>query len=148
MFQNILVALDDSPQSERALATALRLAQEAGAQARLSALKVVPDYHFREYAEAFVSSAEAVEALRGTLLERGRRQLDEQLRRCEAPASVRPMVLLGDSAHAQIAEQAKALGCDLVVMGSRGHGSAAGALLGSQTHRVLANVSQPVLVVH
>ncbi|MGA0610773.1 universal stress protein [Caldimonas sp. KR1-144] len=146
MFKHILVALDDSPQAERALDAALGLAAHAGA--RLTALTVVPDYHFREYAQAFVSGADALESLRRSLLDVGEQRLASQLRSRGAPASVEPLVRLGDSAHAEIAAQAQRLACDLIVMGSRGRGSAAGALLGSQTHRVLASVSQPVLVVH
>jgi len=37
---------------------------------------------------------------------------------------------------------------DLVVMGTRGHGVFAGAVLGSVTQRVLARASCPVLVVN
>jgi len=148
MFSNILVALDDSPQAQRALDTALRLLAEAGPQARLTALMVVPDYHFREYAEAFIGGADALESLRRDLLDAGERRLASLLRRRDAPASVQPLLRLGESAHTEIVAQAQRAGCDLIVMGSRGHGSAAGALLGSQTHRVLANAHQPVLVVH
>jgi nucleotide-binding universal stress UspA family protein len=45
---------------------------------------------------------------------------------------------------AQVASEGK---FDLVVMGSHGHGAAAGLLLGSVTQRVLAKCSVPVLIV-
>lgn len=148
MFKNILVAIDESPQAERALDTALRLVAESGVDAKLTALMVVPDYHFQEYAEAFVSGADALESLRQSLAEAGERRLVAMLKRHGGTGGVQPMVRLAESAHTEIAGQAERLGCDLIVMGSRGRGSAAGALLGSQTHRVLAAARQPVLVVH
>lgn len=148
MFSNILVALDDSPHSDRALQTAVRLAAQGGPNAKITALRVVPDYHFPEYAEAFLGGTEVLESLRRTVIEGAEKKLRTQLQRCGAPDSTQPVVRLGEVAHPAIAELAKSLGCDLVVMGSRGHGSLAGALLGSQTHRVLASVQLPVLVVH
>lgn len=46
-----------------------------------------------------------------------------------------------------IAETARALGCDLIVMGARGLGSAGAALLGSATQETIAQATVPVLVV-
>ena len=46
-----------------------------------------------------------------------------------------------------ILEQAKQLGCDLIVMASHGRRGVAAMLLGSETNRVLTHSHLPVLVV-
>ncbi|MNU09423.1 Universal stress protein G [compost metagenome] len=48
---------------------------------------------------------------------------------------------------AQVSEFADRLGCDTVVMGTRGLGSFTGMLLGSVATRVIHEVSVPVLLV-
>ena len=47
----------------------------------------------------------------------------------------------------QIVTQAEEKGCDLIVMGTHGHGSLADAMMGSTARRVLRRSRQPVLVV-
>jgi nucleotide-binding universal stress UspA family protein len=51
-----------------------------------------------------------------------------------------------DQPHAAIVDCAKKNGCDLIAMGSRGHGGIKGLLLGSETSRVLHSAKVPVLV--
>ena len=46
-----------------------------------------------------------------------------------------------------ILDQAKQLGCDLIVMASHGRRGVAAMLLGSETNRVLTHSHLPVLVV-
>lgn len=46
-----------------------------------------------------------------------------------------------------IARKARQLACDLIIMGSHGHGALGGMLLGSTTTKVLARCRTPVLVV-
>ena len=53
----------------------------------------------------------------------------------------------GDPA-ARIADLAERTSADLVVVGSRGHGTLAGAVLGSVSHSLLRHSSVPVTVVH
>lgn len=55
-------------------------------------------------------------------------------------------LLRGDPA-AEIVEYGDVLEADLIVVGSRGHGALASALLGSVSRGVLARTSRPVLVV-
>ena len=53
----------------------------------------------------------------------------------------------GDAAHLLL-EICERQGCDAIVMGARGRGSLAGALLGSVSQAVLQHASVPVTVVH
>jgi nucleotide-binding universal stress UspA family protein len=56
-------------------------------------------------------------------------------------------VLLGGSTAGEIVAHAESCGADLIVIGSRGHGTVASALLGSVALGVLHASKQPVLVV-
>ena len=47
----------------------------------------------------------------------------------------------------EILKQAEATGCDLIVMGARGHGILEGVMMGSVSRRVLRRCKKPVLVV-
>ena len=64
----------------------------------------------------------------------------------EIPGEVRTEILEGSPAEA-ILEVVNARDCDLIVMGSRGLGRLAGALLGSQSQKVVQHAPCPVLVV-
>jgi nucleotide-binding universal stress UspA family protein len=57
------------------------------------------------------------------------------------------LVVPGSNAGKSICQVASTEGCDVIVMGSRGRGDWEGAMLGSVTHRVLAQCTTPVLVV-
>ncbi|MFP5478008.1 MAG: universal stress protein, partial [Gammaproteobacteria bacterium] len=56
-------------------------------------------------------------------------------------------VIDGHVVHEGIVDTAKALGCDLIVMGSHGRTGIEKLLLGSVTQRVLQEAPMPVLVV-
>ena len=64
----------------------------------------------------------------------------------EIPGEVHTEILEGSPAEA-ILEVVHARECDLIIMGSRGLGRLAGALLGSQSQKVLQHAPCPVLIV-
>ena len=64
----------------------------------------------------------------------------------EIPGEVHTEILEGSPAEA-ILDIVNVRKCDLVIMGSRGLGRLAGALLGSQSQKVLQHAPCPVLVV-
>ena len=64
----------------------------------------------------------------------------------EIPGEVHTEILEGSPAEA-ILDVVSARQCDLIVMGSRGLGRLAGALLGSQSQKVMQHAPCPVLIV-
>ena len=144
MFAHILVAVDGSAAAAQALALADRIAGNA----RLSALTVVPDYTTADFARAVFLNRPDVHDLHDALTRQGHQLLEASLAaRSPAAREVHPLVAVSDDPASEIVEAAHREGCDLIVMGSRGRGRLASALLGSQAQRVLATAKVPVLVV-
>lgn len=133
-FKRVLVSMDDSETSRAALDTAL--AMLGGRQAEVTVLSVVPKRgseaevaRHLESAQRLVADAAALLASRG-LTATGTAQLAD-----------------ADQVANVIAETARKLPADLVVMGTRGRSSLAGALLGSVSHAVMSMVDCPLLLV-
>jgi nucleotide-binding universal stress UspA family protein len=59
---------------------------------------------------------------------------------------IRKITATGKTADTLL-EQCKSSACDLIVLGTRGHSSVSGILLGSVTQKILAKAPCPVLVV-
>ena len=138
MFKTILLATDGSPDAMQALAYARDLALRDDARVIVvHAFASVPTYladpWWDRVAARHVSVGQEV-ADKAT----------ETLR--ETGLDVVVEVLEGPPADA-ILKVADVRGCDLIVMGSRGHGTLASLLLGSVSHRVLAHARVPVMIV-
>lgn len=144
MFKHILIATDGSENADKAIALALGM----DPQVRLSAVMVVPDYGTFEFAEAcFMPRAPNLDQLRKDLAAQALHRLGEVMSRHGAQAQrVARLVQVSDHPASAIVETAAREGCDLIVMAPRGRGALASTLLGSQTQRVLAQSTVPVLV--
>lgn len=138
MFKKILVATDGSRDAEQALAYARDLALQDDAQVFLvHAFEPVPNYLGDPWQDRIV--ARHVSA--------GREVADSAVQSLkEAGIDVTVEVLQGPAADA-ILKVAGVRKCDLIIMGSRGHGTLASLLLGSVSHRVLAHARVPVMIV-
>ncbi len=139
MFDRILVGFDGSPQSRKALATALELASRL--HGHIEALVVVRPPEFAEL-EGEVQAA----------LREADGHLAEAIRWAKAEATKFKLTLnihkqLGHPAEAilRFAEDGK---FDLIVLGRRGRSTAARWMLGSISERVLHYAHCPVMVVH
>lgn len=136
MFHRILVGVDDSPGSEAMLDSVGRLAAATGGKVVLVHVKDLVPGRVGTGSESAESAEEVVEGAAARVLESGG-TVDKQL--VVAP-SIR-------GAAWEICQVAQAEGADLIVVGSRGHGVWAGAVLGSVSQRVAQFASCPVLIV-
>jgi nucleotide-binding universal stress UspA family protein len=138
MYDRILLAVDHSEVSDRAVAAARDLAVLSRGEVWV--------LHLREREMA---------AKTGVLV------MDETTAEANAgvAASVELLTQAGVKAHGEvrntifgyaareIVNDAKEVGADVIVMGSRGRGDIAGLLLGSTAHKVIHLSDRPVLVV-
>lgn len=141
MFRNILVAIDGSPDAERALGHAIDLA--GCADGRLTIFAAVPA------PPAFTYSSPGASAL-AEITEHARDETDAIVRAAleRVPDSVGVTSVVTEApVRPALIGQIESGHHDLVVMGSRGRGAVGSALLGSVSHHVLHHGGVPVLIV-
>ena len=143
MFQKILVPTDGSPLSQRAVKAAIEFAAATGAT--IIGLSVAQLYPFMLMPEAgSMVDLSLYEDVQDQTAQQHIRLLDEQAK----AAQVRCEVLTSRGIHPyeEIIATATARQCDLIWMASHGRKGLDKLLLGSETQRVLAHSSIPVLV--
>ena len=148
MFRNVLVAIDGSAASTRALEVAVELA--ADQKAALSIVHVIDDFAAMPMYDGSFVPANYMESMVEGLKESGARILDKAgkvaSRRDVAPRSV--MVETGGQSVAQaILAQARKLRADVIVLGTHGRRGLSRLLLGSDAEMVLREAPCPVLLV-
>ena len=138
MYEKILVAVDHSEVSARALEAARGLASLS-------------------HGEVWVLHLREREMMGKTGMLTSAESSDEAT--AEVSAAVEQLTNAGIKAHAvvrdtvfgyaarEIVSDAAGLGADVIVMGSRGRGDLAGLLLGMTSHNVIHLADRPVLVV-
>jgi nucleotide-binding universal stress UspA family protein len=139
-MKTMLIATDGSPASQEAVRFGVELAEEHGAVAVF--VHVVPAF------DVIPTGGLGVNA-------KIPHEVDAEdwssLKDAEAFASERGIwsrtVLLQGEPAGQIVAHADEIGADLIVVGSRGHGAVAIALLGSVSRAVLHKARRPVLIV-
>jgi nucleotide-binding universal stress UspA family protein len=143
VYQHILLPVDGSPASMKAVERCIAFAAEIGA--RVTALHVVEPLHLFTY--EFEVTEQVHDAFRRKLDARTHELLlpVQKLAR-EANVACDTLVAQADEPWLAIIDTARHQSCDLVVMGSHGKSGVRALLLGSQTQKVLTHSHIPVLV--
>ena len=138
----ITVGVDGSPIGREALRWALAEARLRGAR-----LRVVHSWSIPPLTATGVGMIPAYDLLRGELGAAAEKTLAGELEQAGARGEnveIEPRIVQGDAARAILDAAADA---DLLVVGSRGHGSVTGAVLGSVSRACLYHAPCPVAVV-
>lgn len=140
-FKNILVAIDGSKESGKAIEVAAELAQKLGAKIIFLHVVNVP-----ELGEVRGTSEKPDKAIRDKLIEVGKKILEKAVQTTRGKAVASEKISFGYPADT-IVKEASALNTDLIVMGSRGTTGIRRVMLGSTAEKVLRWSSVPVLIV-
>ena len=139
MFDKILLAVDGSEQALHAAKVAGDLVRSVKA----SELRIVIAY---EPVPAYLGKPNLQNAINARMNESQDVLHEAETMVGEIPAEIHSELIEGQIADA-IINVAETRNCDLIVMGSRGLGRLAGALLGSNSQKVVSEAPCPVLIV-
>lgn len=141
-MKTIVVVVDFSPVSDRAVDAAAALANGLGGKLWLLHV-AAPDPDFVGYGVGPTEVRESIaEALRAE-----HRDLEALAKRAaQTGVEVEPLMIQGPTVEA-IVDKAADLDADMIVLGSHGHGALMRALLGSVSEGVLRSAGRPVLIV-
>ena len=141
MYKRILVPVDGSETSSKALVTALQLAREGGGRVR-----IVHDLDELAYLTGYEFSADLLKTACGF----AQKLLDDALEVAKSagvPADCKLMDVPGVRLGELVAEEARSWEADLVVVGTHGRRGASRLFLGSGAEQVLRSAPVPVLTV-
>jgi nucleotide-binding universal stress UspA family protein len=144
MYRRILVALDGSPTSQRALREAIRVAAAAKAQLRL--LHVLDAFLLTLRMQSSGAPGRAYAAMRAAAHDRIARA-DAAARAAGLKASGRVVENFSQRVSDLILREAKAWRADLLVLGTHGRRGLSRLVLGSDAEQVVRRSSVPVLLV-
>ncbi|MCG4455000.1 MULTISPECIES: universal stress protein [unclassified Pseudomonas] len=142
-MRKVLVAFDGSDSSKRALQYVIDFARDHAATLEVHLLNVQHEpVLYGEYVTGAIieQMQQSLQATASEILEWPADHLKAAGIRYKAHTAIGNVAAL-------VSEFADQLGCDTVVMGTRGLGSFTGMLLGSVATRVVHEVSVPVLLV-
>jgi len=146
MFKNILVPTDGSGFSNKAVATAARLAKSLGAE--LLVLHVRSPLEVPHHVEGGALSNLGGKVVMQEIEDEERKLLDAALEIAAADGmKAETAFVAGYSTYDAIIRIAREQHCDLIVMASHGRGGITSFLLGSETQKVLTHTTIPVLIV-
>jgi len=147
MYKHILIPIDGSELTGKALDAGIDFARSSGA--RVTLFTAVPEYELPSEAELM--------ARKGISLWEHERLSREQAHALLDPAAerLRAAGVACDTAYSEcdrpsaaIVEAAQSRGCDLILMASHGRSGFAAFWYGSETRNVIAHSTIPTLVYH
>jgi nucleotide-binding universal stress UspA family protein len=141
-LQQILVPVDFTETSDRALDYAVEFANKFGAAITLIHAYQIPVYGFPD--GAFITSADVATQL--ATAAQGR--LDALLESRRATGIALTAVLRDGVAWEEINDVAKLVEADLIIIGTHGRRGLSRALLGSVAENVIRTTNVPVLTIH
>ena len=144
-YHQILVPVDGSPTSEKALDEAIRLAQLTGARLRL--VHVVDEL---SYVNGFEPAMNYLNEIIPLMREAGEKLLaHERQKALDKGVEADSVLVVEDPGRIcdHVAEQARRIKADLIVVGSHGRRGIGRVLLGSDAEQIVRHAPVPVLVV-
>ena len=147
MFKHILVPVDGSEFSDRAIDAGVRFAKSINA--RITGFIAEPDYTLPLYGEIVTRQAESMEAY----TKRARQHAETVLKRMGNRARTEGVefataFVQSDMPAEAIVDAAEENGCDLILMASHGRRGLDKLIHGSVTGKVMTHTQIPVLVMH
>jgi nucleotide-binding universal stress UspA family protein len=146
MYSHILVPTDGSELSINAAHQAFELAKLC--KAKMTAIMVSPTFRQLQQ-DGFIVPTST------TLRERWEEQMNERASKTldaicadakKSGVDCHSLHVFGDAPYEAIIEAANQHGCDVIAMGSHGHGGVKQFFVGSETTRVLSHTKIPVMV--
>lgn len=136
MFEKILLAVDGSDHSQKAVPVAIDIAQRR--KAEVTVFHAVERTHPRGPVGAIETPQEAQDLVA---------KVAEELKKAGVPVRIKIVSAAVGYPAKEIVDTAKEDGDSLIILGSRGLTDLSGLVLGSVTHKVLHLAHTPVLVV-
>lgn len=143
MYSHILVPIDSTELSKKAVQTAAAMAKQF--DSKITLFHAAPSEVWHMYAESVAYSGQYLETFRDEMKRNAESLLSEAAKTISVKVSTD--YVHSDNPADAVVSAAKRLNCDLIVMASHGHKGIKGLLLGSETHKVLTHTNLPVLVV-
>ena len=146
MFRNILVPTDGSTLSRRAIKRAVQLAKEQ--KARVTAFYVGPPWQPGVYSDFAITAAYVSPQQHAAQVKKAATRYLGVMKKAATAAGVPCSCAYtsGEYPYLEIVKAAHRNRCDLILMASHGRRGISRLLLGSETSKVLAHSTVPVLV--
>jgi nucleotide-binding universal stress UspA family protein len=142
VFKNVLVAIDGSKESDRAVEVAVELAGKLGSKITFLHVVSVP-----EFGETKILDDKLGKKLQDALVETGKRILAKATKVSQAAGVSASEKIAVGYPSTTIETEAGKMGADLIVMGSKGTAGVKRMFIGSTAEKVIRWSSIPVLVI-